>query len=198
MPASEVAICNLALARIGVAQPIQSIDPPEDSTPAALCAVMFDDARDFVLADWPWPFALTTAAMTLQAEDPTPEWSFSYRRPADCLRVLRVPLGVRRGDAAPMAVGRDSAGGLIYCDVVDATLEYVQQVTDPVQFPPSFASALAWRLAWELAVPLSRTQELRAAAEAGYLRDLAKAQATAMSELTADPEQDSEFIRARA
>ena len=55
--ASEVEICNLALARLGDAATVVSIDPPEGSAQAEHCAMFYPMARDTLLAQHPWGFA---------------------------------------------------------------------------------------------------------------------------------------------
>lgn len=95
--ASAVDICNFALARIGIGQPITSTDPTVDtSVPAAQCALWYPQCLAELQRAWPWPF---TRKSLLLAQVAGPEingrpydftWLRAYRYPPDALFVRRV------------------------------------------------------------------------------------------------------------
>jgi len=157
---SDVSICNRALRVIGVA-PILALG--EDSKAGAWAQESYADARDGLLAEYPWNFAIRRAAL---AASPTPPaWGPArlFPLPADCLRVLAVE-GEPEARVEPYRVeGRAIAS--------DATaplrIRYIARVDDPALFGPLFADALAARLAAEGAFHFtgstSREEQLRQA-----------------------------------
>lgn len=84
---SKVQISNLALRHLATAKSIASMD--EKSTEAIAMAQVYDQAKDEVLRDFPWPFAGRVVSLALVQNQPTPEWGFSYRYPADCIAIRR-------------------------------------------------------------------------------------------------------------
>ena len=89
MPASEVSVCNLALARLGIDVPIANLET-EQSKAASQCRLHYETARDAMLADFPWNFARRRAALAELADDPAEGWEYNYALPNDCLRVVAV------------------------------------------------------------------------------------------------------------
>src|SRR5690606_10782 len=84
--ASPTSVVNMALTRIGHA-PID--DLAEDSAPARLASLIFDDQRDFVQADFPWIMCREVQALAEMPNDREYDWIYKYQRPS-CLRFLRV------------------------------------------------------------------------------------------------------------
>src|SRR5690348_5220067 len=131
MPA-DVDVCNQALSHLGVATEIQDLEN-ENSANARVCSRFYDDARDQALRDFPWPFATMSGALALVTVNPTIEWAYAYRMPADALAFRRFVTG-RLGilptpnsfcDAqfpsplalnVPFRIARDDGGQLIYTD----------------------------------------------------------------------------------
>ena len=195
--ATQVDVCNWALARIAVTRTISALD--ETSQEASTCSLWLDQIIDLVLRDHPWPFARRDVVLALVEEQPTPEWLFSYRMPADCLRVRRIIDGKRPNlPTYPMQIAGDDAGSLIYCDAEDAALSYTARVTDASRWPPDFADALAWRLAAEIAGPLAQSAAIADRAMRGYYAAVSKALSTALSEEQPDQPAEAEWIRERA
>lgn len=197
MALSQVAICNLALSRIGSSRQISSLD--ENSTEARQSRALFEPMRDAVLEDFSWPFATKRVALAKVADDPNIEWTFSYRYPPDCMRVLYVLTGsTRLEDLIPFAFGLDDAGKLIFMDLDQASIAYTAKVTNVAVFPVAFASALAWRIASELAMPLTKQPAIAAHAWDMYRSEVSVAEGNAANERRQDPPPDPEFIAARA
>lgn len=182
MTASIVTICNQALDRIGHTEPIGAIT--DESAGAQACNRWYTQCRDEVLRAHRWPFANRIATLALVEEDPSDEWGYSYRLPADCLRARRFVSAL--GDSDPVQqdfeLSSDVSGGLILCDVEDAQLVYTARVEDPALFAPDFVDALSWRLAAEVARPLARSMQVAADAAERYRLALGQAIATARNE----------------
>ena len=85
---SEVDLCNWALGHIGQEQTITSLT--ENSKAARICNRYYTQARDTLLAEYPFPFARRSVALALTADPPQPGWQFQYAYPANCLKAYRV------------------------------------------------------------------------------------------------------------
>ena len=162
--ASEVEICNLALAHLGDTATVASINPAEPTMQAELCARYYPIARDALLEmpDTAWAFATKRAVLPLLSSG-WPEWDYSYALPGDCLRVLAVqPASVSDdnivgGVSVPCEFSlesNDAGSTVIYTDQQNAVARYVARVTDTTKFSPTFVIALSWELAAMLAGPL--------------------------------------------
>lgn len=196
--ASQVDIVNLALSRIGVATPISSID--DDTKEATLAKRQWDTERDYVLRDFPWPFAKAYAELGLltgSSDEPANhDWLFEYAQPADSLMIRRLTReGGRTGDTPiPFETG---AGDVIWTDEEDAHAEYTKRITDATKFDVMFASCLAWKLAASLVLPLARDPKLAEQALVAYLFEKAVAQSRARNERQEDPAPDAEWVSGR-
>lgn len=154
--ASEVDICNLALARLGDEATVASIDPPEGSAQAEHCARFYPIARDALLEMHPWKFAVRREALAALSV-PSWEWAYAYAAPASVLSFLAVlPATAGSSDETqPFDVESDSNGAVIVLtDTEWATVRYIAHATDTSRFPPLFVDALAWLLASHLAGPM--------------------------------------------
>lgn len=151
--ASEVDICNLALARLGDTATVASISPPEGSAQAEHCARFYPMARDALLELHAWGFATRRVAMPTLSGD-THGWGFAYAGANDAVRLLGVlpPHAPANGDSQPYeVVSREGAVPIVLTDQSNAELLYVARVVDTVAYSPLFVDALAWLLASHLA-----------------------------------------------
>ena len=159
---TETDICNLALTRIGHSQ----ISALSEGTKAAdLCNLHYSLARDFMLRDHHWNFAIRRSTLALSATAPNHEFTQQHALPADCLKVIRTDLDDISGGivyAYPYSTGAPYKieGGFILSDESVVRLEYVSRVTDTAQFDSLFVDCLAQRLAAELAMPLADNASL--------------------------------------
>ena len=175
----SIAVCNMALDRIDIGQPIDDI--AGDSDTARACNRWYAKCRDKVLQLGTWPFLKRQIALGLVEEDPVDKWAYSYRYPINCVRVLSIVSG-NRIDAQPIEweMGQDDTGRLIYTDEVDAFVEYLGTLDDPGEWFDLFADAVAYLLAAELSGPLGRGDDARGRNMAMY--GTAKAQALAKAQ----------------
>lgn len=201
---SKTQIVNIALMRIGVSKSVANVDT-EQSREALSAKLIFDDEVDFVLRDFPWPFATAYADLGLvdgAADDPANrDWIFAYRYPSDCMFVRRVVReSVGRNDPTPASyrIGRDAQGKLIYTNEQDAQIEYTVDVTDPEEFDALFVSMLAWKLGASLAPSLSRIKDMATTCMQMYEIDKTKAQSRALNEQQQETPADAEWISARS
>jgi hypothetical protein len=175
--ASEVDICNLALAHLGDVATVSSIDPPEGSAQATLCATFYPMTRDSLLEMHPWNFCTKRIALPLIGSS-WPEWAYAYKEPSDALNLMAI-LDPKASDdysqGFPMPytqVGVVNTGqglytpqpfvhetqpdgsGIIYTNQENAVLRYTAKITDTSRFTPLFVEALSHFLASKLAGPI--------------------------------------------
>lgn len=154
--ASEVEICNLALARLGDDATVSSLTPPEGSAQAGYCARFYPMARDSLLEMHPWKFATRRAHLS-PSSAPAWDWQFAYAQPSNTLRILAVlnPNAATEDESQPYESEIDAAGNqIILTDLEKASIRYITRVTDTTKFSPLFTDALSWLLASNLAGPL--------------------------------------------
>lgn len=184
-------ICNNALAAIGSASRVASIDPPERSAEGRFCAQFYPVARDELLEGHAWRFNTRRVALD---SVPVPdgvmgEWTFAYALPSNCLRPLAVysPGATEVGQSDDYAVETlDDDTQVVYTDTPGAWLKFLVRVTDTSRYPPSFCAVLSALLATYLAHPITRSKDAKDKAIESYA--LAYAQATALDSRTQQSE----------
>lgn len=198
---STTEIANMAISLLGIAKEIANLDT-ENSAEAKACRRFYTTIRDAVLADYPWPFATKFATLSLVATSPNDEWGYSYRYPADALRLRRILSGIRNDNSdsrIPYKIAQDASGQLIFTDKQSAQVEYTINITTVEFFPADFALALAYRLAGAVASKLTAgdpfKREVRCLQLYAQMIDSAQAGATEEEQPERPPE--SEFIRGR-
>jgi hypothetical protein len=93
---SEVDICNLALGHLGDTARVASINPPETSVQAQLCARFYPIARNMLLELGSWGFATRRAKLalvsnpTVQGTNDFGTWQYAYTQPSDCVNAIAV------------------------------------------------------------------------------------------------------------
>ncbi len=162
--ASEVDICNLALAHLGDSATVSSIDPPEGSAQAEHCAHFYAIARDSLLEMHTWGFA-TRRIQLAQVANSWPEWDYAYAMPENAVNIISVlpPNATNdytqddNGDQEPQSFAcetNDDGSQIIFTDQVNAVLRFTTIIDDPTKFSPLFTVTLSWYLASMLAGPI--------------------------------------------
>lgn len=135
--------------------------------------------------------------------DPTADWSYAYRMPADILQPLRLVDGNRtpiRSNWPVFWVGEDETGRLLYCNYdTEVTMEYVKSVTDVTKYPVLFTQALAAKLAMYAAPMLvgADPNPVISRMVQYYSAFLAEARAMDAMRSRPDDDADAELIQAR-
>lgn len=182
--ASEVDIVNLALANLGDAAQVSSINPPDTSAQAGHCARFYPIARNSLMEMHPWGFCTKRVSLALSTNTSN-QWQYVYVGPSDVANYLTitdpnapddfsgtlplygiVPLATNSQpgvyEPQPFVVETDSTGvDLVYTNQVNAVLKYSAIVTDTTTFSPLFVEALSFKLASMLAGPLIKGTEGR-------------------------------------
>lgn len=201
MSSTSTQICNMAIAHIGIGKRIANIES-EQSAEANACRTFYEPLLEKILSDFDWPFATKFADLGLVEENPTDEWAYAYRYPSDCLKLRRIPSGLRtdnRQSRIPFKVGQDTSGGLIYTDKKDAQMEYTLSVSNVSRFPPDFALAFSYLLAAMITPSLCGSDRMKIAPGLYQLYEstISDAKASAMNEEQPDQVPESEMIRSR-
>lgn len=151
--AADTDIANIALSHLGDDSNIASLN--ENSPQAAACNQFYPIARDAVLERAGFSFCLRRISLAQDLVVIPTSWQFGYAAPSNCLRKIAVlpPNALDDMLSAPYAVESISDTGeeIIYTNVQQATLRYVQRVTDTTKFPPLVVMAIARLLAAFLA-----------------------------------------------
>ena len=179
--ASEVDICNLALANLGDAATVISIYPPEGSAQAQHCARFYPIARDTLLEMHNWNFS-TKRAVLEEIDNSWTMWKYAYALPNNCINPISVMSNEAYDDYATRFVPTDTpqfahnyspviAAGryvpqtytietlpsglhVLYTNQENAVLRYQASVTDTAEFSSLFVATLSWHLAAMLAGPV--------------------------------------------
>ena len=175
--ATEVDICNLALAHLGDDATIASLNPPEGSAQAEKAARFYPIARNNLLEMHTWNFAAKRGNLALTTNT-LDQWDYAYIAPADMMNPVAVISPSAQNDYATRMSAGDTPGGItsnyaptivagqyspqqfavegsyIYTNQENAMLRYQAYVTDPTLFSPLFITTLSWHLASMLAGPV--------------------------------------------
>lgn len=205
--AAKIDICNMAISHLAVGAEIQDFDN-EKTEPAMACRRFYDIARQKVLRDFDWPFANTVEYLAQLANpsgltQPTVEWTYWYRYPANALAIRRILNQATRVDTvqsrAEYSVGRDATGRVIYSDLLTAQIQYTYNETDTERFPPDFVVALSLYLAFLIGPRVSGGDQFKLADRAYllYRQAIAEAKANAANEEPRDQPPEAEMIAVR-
>lgn len=170
--ASEVGICNSALAKIGTTNRIASLT--EDSKNAQVCNEQYEKLRDDLLRAHVWNFAKARVKLARDATAPTYEFDYAYMLPSDWLRTV----AVHDNDAGDGTVEYRLEGMRVLAGAEDIWLTYVKRFSDPNDMPADFRETLAFRLAMELALPIAQSNTVQQIMERQFDRHLRQAKST--------------------
>ena len=175
--ATEVDICNLALAHLGDDATIASLSPPEGSAQAETAARFYPIASNTLLEMHTWNFASKRGNLALTTNS-LDQWDYAYVAPADMMSPVAIISPTAQNDYATRMSAGDTPGGitsnyaptivagqytpqqfslegdLIYTNQENAMLRYQAFITDPSLFSPLFVITLSWHLASMLAGPV--------------------------------------------
>jgi len=151
--ASEVGICNMALAHIGEDGVVVSIAPPDGSTEAGHCARFFGIARSEALEMQNWAFAAKRAVLAQLTNDST-AWGFKFALPSDCIKARKVlPYGAYD---ETKSMKYEVEGTSLYCNDEAPTLIYTRAVTDTTKYTSGFTSCFSYLLSSYIAGPITK------------------------------------------
>lgn len=149
MAQSKLSICNQALIKISE-QTIVSLD--ENSDGARLCNLLYDQALEEVLREYPWGCAKSRSIL-VKTDDPIFGYEFAYTLPADFIRLVQVY--ETNGEWDPNYYWAIENGKLL-TDVDGISVVYIKWLEDAKDLDALAALALISKLAMKMA--FARTQ----------------------------------------
>lgn len=163
IPASAIAICNMALGHLG-ARPITSID--EESQEARYCKIFWDNNRDELLRSYPWNFAdakVLGGSVTVPTVDDD-LWDYAYTYPTNAVQIRRI---TEDGSDAAMdfkvILEQQTTGELrrlIMTNAETAAIHYTMSVENPSLWDATFITAVSYLLASKIAVPITKNAKV--------------------------------------
>lgn len=217
--ASEVDICNMALAHVGSDAVVLSINPTDGTVEAGHCARFLKLARTELLESFTWRWSKTRVQLAT-VTNPSDVWAYAYQIPSNMLSANRIlnatylqqfglwpfwsPLITADELRAFNEYGSadfDIEGDVLLTNEPDATLLYTIDITDPAKFSPTFYVAWSYLLASFIAGPLIKGDA--GATAAAKFRQIAtkiadQAAARDMNSGAEPSQQEASSIRARA
>lgn len=157
--ATEVAICNVALAVLGARQ-IAAID--EDSFEGDLVRTFYPQSRDKIMRAHTWNCATTRKTLNALAQAPidmSGDFTKQFPVPTDSLRILELnfddPLERWKIELSP-----DSNSKVILCNSSTLSCKYIKQITDTSLFDSLLVEAIEFDLMGKLAIPIKGSEAL--------------------------------------
>jgi hypothetical protein len=180
--ASEIAICNSALIKIG-ADTILALD--EGSDRANKLQLRYPMIRDAELRRRRWRFAIERATLAADSAAPDHGFQYQYTLPARCLRVIQIGeahVGLDLSDYRESSSSAWSVEGRKILTNFPAPLavRFIARITNTGLFDAAFTEALASRIALEMCERTTASDSKRQLAMADYrlaIREAATANA---------------------
>jgi len=165
---STLEVWNLALSHLGDKAGLSSVTAPYTSREAQLCAMYWPTARRSALQKFKPSFATQRAALSeldLGAAQPD-QWLFAYTTPSTSIHILGVYDPNRTYDQDDTGEAREMSGNdaVIYTNVENAIVRYVEDTETSGRFSPMFALGVSYFLAALVAGPLIKGKDGRALA----------------------------------
>lgn len=190
--ASVVAICNLALQRLGADRIVDITDP--DQKEARECNAIYDDLRQSELRTHTWNFAKTRVQVPAESTAPLFGRNNQYIIPPDSLRIVKPTLlNNPRSNYDWLVEGRK----ILSDDAAPLDLVYIKDVTDPNTMDALFRRALALEMALQMCEALTQSNSKWDRVAAEKIIVLSDARRTNALERTAERMEDDTWITVR-
>lgn len=190
MATSNVAICNLALQKLG-AKRITSLT--EDSPNARTMNLCYEAIRDAELAKHRWSFAIRRAQLAADADAPDFGPAYSYTLPAEYLRLIEPDPEENYNNLDWKIEGKK----VLTDQGAPLNIRFIYRVTDPNEFSPAFIEALACKLAWHTCEDITQSNQKKTDVHEEYVLSIREARRTnAIEKISEDPPEDT-WVTAR-
>lgn len=165
MAASDVAICNIALGKLG-AKTITSLT--EDNKSARACNKYYTHVRDLVLRAHDWNCASVYVSLGSLADTPiADDWDYRYQLPVDpyCLAVREMP----DAKTAPYKI----VGHILYTnETPPIIIRYTRRITVATEMDELLVDVIACKLAEQMAYDLTHSASLADRMERKYVMSM--------------------------
>lgn len=190
---SKTMIFNLTLNALGVSSSIENSNMQSDSR-AILLNNQYEFARDNVLKDFDWNFAMAFKDLALTGQKcPDPKYLYEFAYPSDCVSA-RAVLDEMGKEKKFRPATNESGQKVILTRINPCKLRYTRLVTKEAYFSPEFAFALVQMLAYLTSEVITGSSEKGANALKKYQMIIAKSKAQNANEGADEDENDSTFI----
>ena len=185
---TEIEICNAALLRAGVTKRIENLS---DSTPEAdACEAEYYAARDMLLEEHNWQFAVKYDTLAADTAAPTWYWRFQYTLPNDFMTILNL-----EAEEIPYELTLD--GKLMTNEPAPLKIRYISREEDVTRYPQLFKQALVSKLGAMLAMGLTKDIRRVEYLESRYDRLIADARFSDSGRRSYQPLDATAFIDSR-
>lgn len=190
MVSSEIAIYNLAIAKMGHEGFIS--DSGEANKASRIFGQIYAPLRDDVLRSHLWRFARKRAILAPLTTTPSFDGGKYFQYPDDCLRIIGT-----NDDYTYSGARWFREGDKILADTDVLYLVYLEKVTDVARFDPSFVNALACRLAMESVMSITKDSGMKQYLEKEYDKAIIRAAHNSATEQDGSKFISEAFIGAR-
>ena len=194
----KIEICNMALARIGVAS-IETLNEP--SEPARKCLQFYEHDRRAVLRRFIWSWA-TRRVELARVQTVPQDYEYAFRYPSDCVFLRKLYI-LEDGKLLPFPdfveykIFSDGEGKVLYTNYPNVVAEYTADVKDVELMDELFIETLSWKLAASIAFKLTGNAQTAQMATQEYERMILYASAEAENEQNVRTSELDTFIKAR-
>jgi hypothetical protein len=197
--ASQTAICNRALSKLGAARILTITD---DVKAARELNSMWDIVRDGELRRNVWNFATTRTSLAALATTPAWGFTYEYQLPSDFIRVVQVNDSYYVANLTDYRTMQDvpyQIEGLKILTDYSAPLKlrYVQRIEDTQQWDAAFVEAFASRLAYECAEAITQSSTKKQEAFEDYKVAIRSAKLVDAIENPPEPLPDDSWLLSR-
>lgn len=198
--ASEVAIANRALIKLGAAMIISL----EDDDPKAVALnASFGIVRDAELRRHRWRFSLARHSLPADAAAPGFGFAYSYTLPTGCLRIIQIgeyDFGPNLSDyrSAPTHLWSIEGRAILTSLPAPLKVRTIQQITDTALFDACFVESFASRLAFECCERITQSDSKKQLAWADYKNSIREAARANALEVPPSEASDDSWVMARA
>lgn len=189
MASSEVAIVNLALARLGEPS-LTSLG--DDNEGGRLATRHYESLRDSVLRERQWNCAVRRSTLAKLATAPTFGFTAAFSLPADFIRLIQL-----ENLSDDFAIENTTDGRVIVANLDSVNIVYIFRLTDVVKMDELLKQAIAARLAWVFAYKITGSRELTRELAQEYQAVLAEASHVDAIEAPVEEVLPSSWIEAR-
>lgn len=177
MAASDVAIANLALTKIGDLR-ITSLS--DNTKPAREVNAVFTMLRDKLQRTYSWRFCVKRAVLAAESSTPVFDYSYQYPVPSDCLRILQINAYYPAPDLSDLisSGGQEyqlEGGKILTRSSGSLNLRYLARITDPIKFDTAFDEAFSALIAYNVCEALTQSDAKKNAALRDYKLALTEA-----------------------
>ncbi len=151
---TQVAICNMALVRLGQ-QRISSLT--DTSAAAEVCDVYYEQTRDELLNSYEWSFAVARKQLSAISGDNLSNFDYKYALPTD---YLTVRTQISSEDYSDIEDDWRIEGKYLLSDLSPNYIKYIKQVKTASDLPHLFVEAFYLKLATKMVSKLTQDKTL--------------------------------------